>query len=43
MIYYHLDQASQILLLLIYAKNEQDDLSPDQKRTLKTIVEHWNG
>lgn len=42
-IYYHLDQASQILLLLIYAKNEQDDLTPDQKRTLKTIVEHWNG
>ena len=42
-IYYHVTQDAQILLLLIYAKNEQDDLTPDQKRTLKLIVEKWNG
>jgi hypothetical protein len=26
-------------MLLIYGKNEQDDLTPDQLRTLKSLVE----
>jgi hypothetical protein len=37
-IYYWYVEASRIYLLLLYAKNEQDDLSPEQKRTLKRLV-----
>ncbi len=29
----------QLLMLLMYAKNERDDLSPDQLKILKKIVE----
>jgi len=29
----------QMLMLLLYTKNEQDDLSPDQLKVLKMIVE----
>jgi len=28
-----------LLMLLIYGKNEQDDLTPEQLRTLKSLVE----
>jgi hypothetical protein len=37
-IYYWYVEASRIYLLLLYAKNERDDLSPEQKRTLKRLV-----
>jgi hypothetical protein len=40
-IYYHFAVASQIALLMIYAKNERDDLSPAQREALRRIVEHW--
>lgn len=40
-IYYHFVSASQIALLLIYAKNEADDLTPEQRKALKRIVENW--
>jgi hypothetical protein len=33
--------ASQIALLLIYPKREQDDLSADERQTLKQIIEAW--
>ncbi|CAG8866711.1 hypothetical protein PS627_02065 [Pseudomonas fluorescens] len=41
MIYYHFVSASQIAMLFIYPKNEQQDLTPEQRRALKSVVEHW--
>ena len=38
-IYYHLISRDQFYMLLIYGKNEQDDLSPEQLRMLKKAVE----
>ncbi len=38
-IYYWAVSHDQILMLLIYAKNVQDDLTPKQLRLLKVIVE----
>ena len=38
-IYYWAVSADQLLLLLIYSKSERDDLTPQQLRTLKRIVE----
>lgn len=40
-IYYHFTSASQIALLLIYPKNEKDDLSADERKALKQIIERW--
>jgi hypothetical protein len=39
LIYYHLVSRDQFYRLLIYTKSEQDDLSPEQLRTLKKAVE----
>lgn len=38
-IYFPLLSRSVVLLFLLYSKNEQDDLTPDQKRTLRRLVE----
>ena len=38
-IYFHVISRDQFYMLLIYGKNEQDDLSPDQLRVLKRAVE----
>lgn len=38
-IYYWAMRQDQLLMLLIYPKNVQDDLSPDQLRMLRAIVE----
>jgi len=38
-IYYHLDARARIYLLVIYAKNEKDDLSPTELRTLRRLME----
>jgi mRNA-degrading endonuclease RelE of RelBE toxin-antitoxin system len=38
-IYYWAVQQNRILMVLMYAKNEQDDLSPDQLKVLKRLVE----
>jgi hypothetical protein len=38
-IYYWAVAQEQMLMLLLYAKNEQDDLSPEQLRVLRMIVE----
>lgn len=40
-IYYHVDGARQIRLLLIYAKTMQDELSPAQRRVLRSWLERW--
>jgi mRNA-degrading endonuclease RelE of RelBE toxin-antitoxin system len=38
-IYYWYVAGSQILMLLIYAKSEQEDLTPQQMKVLRKIVE----
>ena len=38
-IYYWAQRPEIILLLVIYGKNEQDDLTPDQRKILRAIVE----
>lgn len=40
-IYYHFTSESRIALLLIYAKNEQPDLTPEQAKALKAVVANW--
>ncbi|MGB4860020.1 MAG: hypothetical protein WBP11_11935 [Dokdonella sp.] len=40
-IYYFVDEADQIRLLLIYRKGVQDDLTAGQKRQLRAIKERW--
>ena len=42
-IYYWRTAENQLLMLLVYKKTRQDDLTPSQKRTLRSIVEKWNG
>ena len=39
LIYYWAVPQDQIILLFIYPKNVQDDLTPDQLRALRKIVE----
>lgn len=38
-IYYRLNNKEIILMLLVYPKNEQDNLTPSQMKILKSIVE----
>lgn len=40
-IYYYVTPASQIILLLIYKKGIQDDLTTDQKKMLRQLNERW--
>ncbi|KAF2392194.1 type II toxin-antitoxin system RelE/ParE family toxin [Pseudomonas frederiksbergensis] len=40
-IYYHFVSASQIAMLMIYPKNEQHDLTADDRKALKAVIEHW--
>lgn len=40
-IYYYVDKASQIRLLLMYVKGQKDNLSADEKRTLCRLNERW--
>lgn len=37
-IYYTYDESQPIFALLIYGKNEADDLTPDEKRTLSRVA-----
>ena len=38
-IYFWAESRSRILLLFMYAKGEQDDLTPDQLKALRQLVE----
>lgn len=40
-IYFHVSAQSQIRLLLIYKKGVQDDLTADQKKALRGVIENW--
>lgn len=39
--YYWVSADDQIYMLYSYPKNEQEELTADQKKLLKTIVERW--
>jgi hypothetical protein len=39
LIYYWAVQSEQILMLLMYAKNEQDNLTAEQLKVLRRIIE----
>ena len=41
-IYYWLMDDEQILMLYIYPKKQQDDLTPEEKKTLKSIAKRWS-
>lgn len=38
-IYYWIDARNKILMLFMYAKNDQEDLTPEQLKVLRKIVE----
>ena len=40
-IYYRVTAAGQIYMLYVYAKHEAEDLSRDQLRALRQIVDRW--
>ncbi|PVZ41845.1 type II toxin-antitoxin system RelE/ParE family toxin [Pseudomonas sp. CC120222-01a] len=40
-IYYHFNSDSQIAMLYIFPKNEHSDLSSEQRKALKNIIEYW--
>ncbi|MCD9460221.1 type II toxin-antitoxin system RelE/ParE family toxin [Marinibactrum halimedae] len=41
-IYYWMTEDEQIYMLYVYPKSEQEDLTSEQKKALKTIVERWS-
>ena len=38
-LYYYIEQDGQIYLLMIFTKDEQDDLTKDQKKTLAKLIQ----
>jgi hypothetical protein len=38
-IYYWAEEKAQLLMLFVFAKNEQDDLLPNQLRILRKLIE----
>jgi hypothetical protein len=41
-IYYWMTESEHIYMLYVYPKSEQEDLTPEQKKALKLIVERWS-
>lgn len=41
-IYYWMTEDEQLYMLYVYPKSEQEELTPDQKKALKMIVERWS-
>ncbi|WP_266167855.1 type II toxin-antitoxin system RelE/ParE family toxin [Dyella subtropica] len=41
-IYYHADALHQLRMLLIYEKGAIKDLTEDQKKTLKKLIDTWD-
>lgn len=41
-IYYWMTKDENIYMLYVYPKNEQEDLTAEQKKALKLIVERWS-
>ena len=40
-IYYYFISNARIALLTIFPKNEQRDLTADERKALKRMIEHW--
>jgi hypothetical protein len=40
-IYFHVAAQSQIRMLAIYSKGEKDDLSAEERKILRKMVENW--
>jgi mRNA-degrading endonuclease RelE of RelBE toxin-antitoxin system len=40
-IYFYRDRHEQIVMLYLYSKDEQDDLTQEQKKMLKTVIKSW--
>ncbi len=38
-LYYYIEEDGQVFLLMIFNKDEQDDLTKDQKKTLSRLIE----
>ena len=41
-IYYWLTENDQLLMLYVYPKSEQENLTEEQKRVLRQVVERWS-
>ncbi len=41
-IYYWMTEDEQLYMLYVYPKSKQEDLTADQKKALRTIVERWS-
>ena len=41
-IYYWMTADEQLYMLYVYPKSKQEDLTAEQKRALKSIVERWS-
>lgn len=41
-IYYWMTKDEQLYMLYVYAKSKQEDLTAEQKKALKSIVERWS-
>ena len=41
-IYYWMTEDEQLYMLYVYPKSKQEDLTAEQKRVLKSIVERWS-
>ncbi len=41
-IYYWMTEDEQLYMLYVYAKSQQEDLTAEQKKALKSIVERWS-
>lgn len=41
-IYFYRDRYEQIIMLFLYSKDEQGDLTQEQKKALKSVIRNWN-
>ena len=41
-IYYWMTEDEQLYMLYVYPKSKQEDLTAEQKKALKSIVERWS-
>ena len=41
-IYYWMTEDEHLYMLYVYAKSQQEDLTAEQKKALKSVVERWS-
>lgn len=42
MIYYLVSEQDNLYMLYVYPKSKQENLTPEQKKDLRSIVERWS-